>query len=260
MVYRKLNNDSNRTNNWDSLRKYFRNLKEDVNIESYLSDKDTPKYAKKYILASGFNDEELRTLLKKSIDYDLKEYIVKDLLNASYEVVRILKDDMIDDSLRKLCVKNIKNYKIINVLLNDEIAGNMGMWEYYNLPNDDPADFNWVIHFNNIISEHKIPMDRCSLHFGISKISLEDYLKNYDFYNNINGPFLIIADECDIEKIDNIIKLLVHDLVNLNKDYFSKIAFLKALESSELNNLCTIICLNDNWEFKLITILHKDVD
>ena len=28
---------------------------------------------------------------------------------------------MIDDSLRKLCVKGIKNYKIINVLLNDEI-------------------------------------------------------------------------------------------------------------------------------------------
>ena len=27
MVYRKLNNDSNRTNNWDSLRKYFRNFK-----------------------------------------------------------------------------------------------------------------------------------------------------------------------------------------------------------------------------------------
>ncbi len=86
-----------------------------------MSDKDTPKYAKKYILEYGFNDEELRTLLKKSIDYDLKEYIVKDLLNASYEVVRILKDDMIDDSLRKLCVKGIKNYKIINVLLNDEI-------------------------------------------------------------------------------------------------------------------------------------------
>lgn len=121
MVYRKLNNDSNRTNNWDSLRKYFRNLKENVNIESYLSDKDIPKYVKKYILEYGFNDEELRTLLKKSIDYDLKEYIVKDLLNASYEVVRILKDDMIDDSLRKLCVKGIKNYKIINVLLNDEI-------------------------------------------------------------------------------------------------------------------------------------------
>lgn len=121
MVYRKLNNDSNRTNNWDSLRKYFRNLKENVNIESYLSDKDIPKYVKKYILEYGFNDEELRPLLKKSIDYDLKEYIVKDLLNTSYEVVRILKDDMIDDSLKKLCVKSIKNYKIINVLLNDEI-------------------------------------------------------------------------------------------------------------------------------------------
>ena len=49
MVYRKLNNDSNRTNNWDSLRKYFRSLKEDVNIENYLCDKDMPKYVKKYI-------------------------------------------------------------------------------------------------------------------------------------------------------------------------------------------------------------------
>ena len=97
-----------------------------------MSDKDTPKYAKKYILEYGFNDEELRTLLKKSIDYDLKEYIVKDLLNASYEVVRILKDDMIDDSLRKLCVKGIKNYKIINVLLNDEIDGYSGILKIFN--------------------------------------------------------------------------------------------------------------------------------
>lgn len=99
-------------------------------------------------------------------------------------------------------------------------------------------------------------MDRCSLHFGISKISLEDYLKNYDFYNNINGPFLIIADECDIEKIDNIINYLMYDLKN--KIYF--VDLLKALESSELNNLCTIIWLNDDSEFKTIIILHKDVD
>lgn len=165
-----------------------------------------------------------------------------------------------DKNLLEPLLKNKSLFAFWPILLNDEIAGNMGMWEYYNLPNDDPADFNWVIHFNNIISEHKIPMNKCSLHFGISKISLEDYLKNYDFYNNINGPFLIIADECDIEKIDNIIKLLVHDLVNLNKDYFSKTAFLKALESSELNNLCTIIWLNDDSEFKTITILHKDVN
>ena len=121
IVYRKLNNDSNRTSNWNLLRKYFKNLKENVNIESYLCDINMPKYIKKYILEYGFNGEELRTLLKKSIDYDLKEYIVKDLLSASYETVRILKDDMIDDSLRKLCVKCINDYKIINVLLNDEI-------------------------------------------------------------------------------------------------------------------------------------------
>ena len=103
-----------------------------------------------------------------------------------------------DKNLLEPLLKNKSLFAFWPILLNDEIAGNMGMWEYYNLPNDDPADFNWVIHFNNIISEHKIPMNKCSLHFGISKISLEDYLKNYDFYNNINGPFLIIADECDI--------------------------------------------------------------
>lgn len=122
IVYRKLNNDSDRANNWNLLRKYFKGLKENVNIENCLSDKDMPKYVKKYILEYGFNGEELRILLKKSLDYDLKEYIVKDLLNVSYEVVRILKDDMIVDKLKKLCVKkNINNYNIISVLLENTI-------------------------------------------------------------------------------------------------------------------------------------------
>ena len=186
---------------------------------------------------------------KQIIEYETFDYYsidpidINDLYNKDKELLEPL-------------LKNKSLFALWPILLNDEIAGNMGMWEYYNLPNDDPADFNWVIHFNNIISEHKIPMDRCSLHFGISKISLEDYLKNYDFYNNINGPFLIIADECDIEKIDNIINYLMYDLKN--KIYF--VDLLKAFESSELNNLCTIIWLNDDSEFKTITILHKDVD
>ena len=165
-----------------------------------------------------------------------------------------------DKNLLEPLLKNKSLFALCTERLNNEYIGTNGIWYFYDLPDDDPTEFKYEIHFNNIISEHKIPMDRCSLHFGISKISLEDYLKNYDFYNNINGPFLIIADECDIEKIDNIIKLLVHDLVNLNKDYFSKTAFLKAFESSELNNLCTIIWLNDDSEFKTITILHKDVN
>ena len=58
--------------------------------------------------AQAWNPETDDYISISKIDYDLKEYIVKDLLNASYEVVRILKDDMIDDSLRKLCVKGIK--------------------------------------------------------------------------------------------------------------------------------------------------------
>ena len=165
-----------------------------------------------------------------------------------------------DKNLLEPLLKNKSLFALCIERLNNEYIGTNGIWYFYDLPDDDPTEFKYEIHFNNIISEHKIPMDRCSLHFGISKISLEDYLKNYDIYKNINGTFLKIADECDIEKIDNIIKLLVHDLVNLNKDYFSKTAFLKAFESSELNNLCTIIWLNDDSEFKTITILHKDVN
>lgn len=190
---------------------------------------------------------------KQIIEYETFDYYsidpidINDLYNKDKNLLEPL---LKNKSLFALCIER----------LNNEYIGTNGIWYFYDLPDDDPTEFKYEIHFNNIISEHKIPMDRCSLHFGISKISLEDYLKNYDFYNNINGPFLIIADECDIEKIDNIIKLLVHDLVNLNKDYFSKTAFLKALESSELNNLCTIIWLNDDSEFKTITILHKDVD
>ena len=91
MVYRKLNNDSNRTNNWDLLKKYFRNLKENVNIESYLSDKDMPKYVKKYIekeLKSQFN---IDCIIEENNVYLDK---IKDLLLAKSKIseLKILTD------------------------------------------------------------------------------------------------------------------------------------------------------------------------
>lgn len=130
---------------------------------------------------------------KQIIEYETFDYYsidpidINDLYNKDKNLLEPL---LKNKSLFALCIER----------LNNEYIGTNGIWYFYDLPDDDPTEFKYEIHFNNIISEHKIPMDRCSLHFGISKISLEDYLKNYDFYNNINGPFLIIADECDIEK------------------------------------------------------------
>lgn len=282
MVYRKLNNDSNRTNNWDSLRKYFRNLKEDVNIESYLSDKDTPKYAKKYILEYGFNDEELRTLLKKSIDYDLKEYIVKDLLNASYEVVRILKDDMIDDSLRKLCVKSIKNYKIINVLLNDEIDDQCREYilatekrrfikELYRTSN---ADLVYTLSFDyyNYDNVSFIEKYKPNLLKNTSSCITNRYIRNvYDrtFKNEALISTMLEGNEQKINKIINdvrkeesirflevknlpqeYVKNIINNNIKYLKEYINKLSIDKVIEKlHNYSDLC--------FEYKELIVTYR---
>ena len=282
MVYRKLNNDSNRTNNWDSLRKYFRNLKEDVNIESYLSDKDIPKYVKKYILEYGFNDEELRTLLKKSIDYDLKEYIVKDLLNASYEVVRILKDDMIDDSLRKLCVKGIKNYKIINVLLNDEIDDQCREYilatekrrfikELYRTSN---ADLVYTLSFDyyNYDNVSFIEKYKPNLLKKTSNCITSEYIRNvYDrtFKNEALISIVLEGNEQKINKIINdvrkeesirflevknlpkeYVRIIINNNIKYLNEYANKLSIDKVIE--KLHNYSDV-CL----EFKELIIRNR---
>lgn len=282
MVYRKLNNDSNRTNNWDSLRKYFRNLKEDVNIESYLSDKDIPKYVKKYILEYGFNDEELRTLLKKSIDYDLKEYIVKDLLNASYEVVRILKDDMIDDSLRKLCVKGIKNYKIINVLLNDEIDDQCREYilatekrrfikELYRTSN---ADLVYTLSFDyyNYDNVSFIEKYKPNLLKNTSSCITNRYIRNvYDrtFKNEALISTMLEGNEQKINKIINdvrkeesirflevknlpqeYVKNIINNNIKYLKEYINKLSIDKVIEKlHNYSDLC--------FEYKELIVTYR---
>lgn len=173
-----------------------------------------------------------------------------------------------DKELFQPLLKNKTLYALCSGHFRDEAIENKGMWYYYKLPNDDATEFKYEIHFSNIISEHTIPMDvysydGCTLHFGLCKISLDEYFKNYDFYNNPNGPYLIIADECDIEKIDDIIKkiiyVLVQNILEQRKCIFVD-DFFNGFETSELNNFCTIIWLDDDSEFKLIKILHKDID
>ena len=65
-------------------------------ISTNLSNEEFGKYILKKVYPRAVYDKWSKSWEDDDffIDYDLKEYIVKDLLNASYEVVRILKDDM----------------------------------------------------------------------------------------------------------------------------------------------------------------------
>ena len=123
VFYKKLNNYNDAIDNLKLLKEYFKSLRQrNINIEGYLYDANISEYVKKRIINHAFNDEELQTLLKKNIVYDLKKYIIKNKFNSSYDVIKILKDNMIDDKLKRLCVKkNINNYNIISVLLENTI-------------------------------------------------------------------------------------------------------------------------------------------
>jgi len=178
--------------------------------------------------------------------YSIKPKDINELFNKDIDLFRNL---LINKSLYALCFMK----------LFDEAIDNKGIWYYYKMPNDDPVlDFKYEIDFKNIISEYKIPKGEYSLHYGISKISIDDYIKHYKFYNDINDNFLIIADENDISKIDSVINELVHDLLNYEKNIEINPDFFKAFEKSNLNSICTIIKSIDDEEFKIIKILYKN--
>ena len=92
-----------------------------------------------------------------------------------------------------------------------------GMWEYYALPNDDPEDFKYEINFKDIISEYRINIkdekENVDILYGISKIDLDFYLENFDFFNRTSDVYLLIAEEKDILSIDKRINEIMGELL-----------------------------------------------
>jgi hypothetical protein len=189
---------------------------------------------------------------KDIIEYETFDYYsiepkdINELYNKDKEFFRKL---LTNKSLYVLCFME----------LDDVAMNNEGIWEYYILPNDEPTlDFKYEIKFNNIISAHKIPKGKYSLHYGISKISMDDYIENYVFFNDVVENFLIIADDADIYKIDNKIDKLINESLNVENNSKTYFDFFKIFEKSDLNNFCTIIRCEDDEEYKIIKILYKD--
>ena len=106
--------------NISSLREFFYDLSKK---KDYLYDLSLPSYIKKYIIDYGYNDDSYGLdLLKMNILYDLKEYLVINKITRSDKIINLLKDDLIDNKLKKLCVKkNIDTFNIINIMLNEKI-------------------------------------------------------------------------------------------------------------------------------------------
>ena len=109
--------------NISSLREFFYDLSKKKDLKDYLYDLSLPSYIKKYIIDYGYNDDSYSSdLLKMNISYDLKEYIVINKITRSDKIINLLKDDLIDNKLKKLCVKkNIDTFNIINIMLNEKI-------------------------------------------------------------------------------------------------------------------------------------------
>lgn len=178
--------------------------------------------------------------------YSTKPRDFNELLNKDKEFFGKF---LINKSLYALCFMH----------LDDVAMNNEGIWEYYKLPNDEPnLDFKYEIQFNNIISEHKIPKSEYSLHYGISKISMDDYMENYVFFNDVTQNFLIIADKADIYKIDKRIDKLINESLNLENNNKIYLDLFEIFAKSDLNNICTIIRIEDDEEYKTIKILYED--
>lgn len=162
-----------------------------------------------------------------------------------------------DKKLLEPLLKNKFLYAFVSV---EFFIDDMGLWEFYFLPNDDPEEFKYEIHFKNPISEHKIILNKEEkriVRYGISKIDLDFYLENYDFFNSPQTSFLIISDDDNIKLIDEYLNNKIFDLYHKKNYYLSKHQIHLMFQELDLINLncdSIFIAVEDDGEFKNIVL------
>ena len=168
-----------------------------------------------------------------------------------------------DKKLLEPLLKNKFLYAFVSV---EFFIDDIGLWDFYSLPNDDPEEFKYEVHFKNPISEHKIILNREEeriVRYGISKIDLEFYLENYDFFNSPQVSFLIISDDDNIKLIDEYLNNKIFDLYYKNEKYYlSKLQIHLMFQELDLINLncdSIFIAIEDDGEFKNIVLASPEV-
>ena len=99
-------------------------LFKEIDVDKYLFDSNVDMFIKEYIISACFLDRNLIKLLKKDISEDLKKYIIdkKITIYNTTIIVEILKDSLIDDSLKDYLIRRrINSQNIIDIVLDDEL-------------------------------------------------------------------------------------------------------------------------------------------
>lgn len=235
--------------NISSLREFFSDLSKKKDLKDYLYDLSLPSYIKKYIIDYGYNDDSYSSdLLKMNISYDLKEYIVINKITCSDKIINLLKDDLIDNKLKKLCVKkNIDTFNIINIMLNEKI-------------NDDCRNFILSIKKNLFItklfstSKEELLYD---LTFDYTSLDNVKFLEKYrpGLLKNLSGKITskYIRDSFDkSDKNDTLFNIVI----TANKEEILKMVsrvnkneVIKWLEVKNLPNNYIDIIINNNFSY-----------
>ena len=158
----------------------------------------------------------------------------------------------------------LKNKSLFVFSISFLTTRDFGMWEYYALPNDDPEEFKYEIHFKNIISEYRINIkdekEDVDILYGISKIDLDFYLENFDFFNKTSDVYLLIAEEKDIlsinKRINEIMCKLIKNVTNTNNAYVIK--YFEKLNIEKEYGECILISIDEDSEFREIIISYQN--
>ena len=166
---------------------------------------------------------------------------------------------------RKLLEPLLKNKFLYAFVSVDFYIDDIGLWDFYSLPNDNLEEFKYEVHFKNPISERKIILNRKEeriVRYGISKIDLDFYLENYDFFNSPQVSFLIISDDDNIQLIDEYLNNKISDLYHKNEKYcLSKCQIHKMFQELDIINLncdSIFIATDDDGEFKTIVVANPE--
>ena len=119
-------------------------------------------------------------------------------------------------------------------------------------------------HFKNIISEYRINIndekEDVDILYGISKIDLDFYLENFDFFNRTSDVYLLIAEEKDIlsinKRINEIMCELIKNVTSTNNAYVIK--YFEKLNIEKEYGECILISIDEDSEFREIILSYQN--
>ena len=134
-----------------------------------------------------------------------------------------------------------------------ESANKYKLWDSLALPNDDPDEFKFEVHFDKKLSEHFAEGKNWIVFSGIAEITSDFYVSNYLYFNRDNSVMLLLSDNVDNANLK--LKAIVNSMADSKKQYdFSDLIINKLLKTDD----DIIIRTDDCEEEKTIEIYTSE--